>query len=60
VKVGITVPAISLVLFACTWYAYHQGFVKGFKRGYMEAYAVDSCLVHDKGVRNVVGTRATD
>jgi hypothetical protein len=47
VKVIVVASLAFVILFSCTWYAYKQGFVKGYKKGFLEFIGMCSC---DQGV----------
>lgn len=59
-KVLTIAVVLCLSMFLITRYIYQQGFVRGFKKGYLDAYMVDSCLGFDQEVHRVVGTKAAD
>lgn len=43
VKVSVVAALSFTILFSCTWYVYKQGFVKGYKKGFLDFIGGCSC-----------------
>lgn len=56
IKVLILVAGALLIFIACTWYAYSQGYAKGYKRGLVELMSTDDCAVSKEVRYNVRST----